>query len=89
MEMVNALPEISTPAEILLEALTNYFSYRNPGFKDNWWEFRGTNLALVIDRNSIRFLPETDPLAGEMTHQLSRTIPKITWMRTFLHPQPK
>ena len=88
-EMIDALPGSDTPSSILIEALLNYFSYRNPKFGDNWWEFRGTNLTFIIDRDSMRFVPEEDPLAQEMTRRLATTVPRVNWLRTFLHPQPK
>jgi hypothetical protein len=89
VEMIDALPNSDTPAHILLEALRNYFSYRNPKFGDNWWEFRGTQIALMIDKDSIRFIPDEDPLAQEMTKKLAATIPRVSWIRTFLHPKPE
>jgi len=89
MEMVDGLPGSDTPSHILVEAMLNYFSYRNPQFTDNWWEFRGTDITLIVDKKSIRFVPEEDPLAQEMTRRLSSTVPRISWLRTFLYPQPK
>lgn len=89
IEMIDGLPGSDTPSHILMEAMLNYFSYRNPQFTDNWWEFRGTDITLIIDKKSMRFVPEEDPLAQEMTRRLSSTVPRISWLRTFLYPQPK
>ena len=76
-------------ADILIDAMSNYFSYRNPGFGENWWRFRKTGTVFHIARDGVYFDNE-DAAAGveHITKLLAEAIGRNLWARTFLYPYP-
>lgn len=89
LDAVRILAEPDADADILVEALHNHFSLRNPGFGRNWWHFRASGLVLHIDEHGVRFEhPEDTELAHVTSVTLAETIPKILWSRTFLTAWP-
>ncbi|MAG27872.1 hypothetical protein CMI47_20285 [Candidatus Pacearchaeota archaeon] len=86
---VSGLSEPDAHPEVLLEALKNYFSYRNPGFSANWWHFSKSELTMRIDECGFYFEhPDDDGFAIAATQVLAGAIPETRWRTSFLRPHP-
>ena len=90
-DIVRGVADPTANPDILLDALTNYFSYRNPGFEDNWWHFKHSDLTLHIGKSGMRFEhpDETNTTAAMLSKDIADLIGHTRWIRTFMGPYPK
>ena len=88
-KIIDKSADPSCSADILFEALSNYFSYRNPGFEGNWWEFAKSNVTLHLNYRGVYFEhPKDSTYADTLTRFLACSIPREDWARSFLRPYP-
>jgi hypothetical protein len=88
-DAVRTLADPESDPDILVEALLNHFSLRNPGFSHNWWHFRSSGLVLRIDEHGVRFShPDDLDFAAAATEALAASIPRTLWSLTFLSAWP-
>ena len=92
--LISVIAEIDKAAvqpAMLLDAIRNWFSKRNPGFYPNFWEFRSSGIILHLDYQGIYLkisdqdiCPLTEDQLNHLNQVLALSVGEDSWTITFL-----